>query len=176
MMAFPLVNDRGAVVAVVQLINRRPPGSAEALPFEQRHAALIAPVNHFAGRAIERAATTEAILLKNKRLREQQRTIAALQAETEDAFMLSIRLLAKAAELYDEVTGNHIVRVNEYAYVLALRLGLPRAWCNEIRYSAQLHDVGKMSVDAAILKKKGKLTDEEWQEMRRHPIYGYEIL
>jgi HD-GYP domain-containing protein (c-di-GMP phosphodiesterase class II) len=176
MMAFPLVNDRGAVVAVVQLINRRPAGSAAALPFEPRHAALIAPVNHFAGRAIERAATTEAILLKNKRLREQQRTIAGLQAETEDAFMLSIRLLAKAAELYDEVTGNHIVRVNEYAYVLALRLGQPRGWCNEIRYSAQLHDVGKMSVDAAILKKKGKLTAEEWQEMRRHPIYGYEIL
>jgi HD-GYP domain-containing protein (c-di-GMP phosphodiesterase class II) len=176
MLAFPLVNERGTVVAVVQLINRRPPGSAAALPFEASHAALIAPVNHFAGRAIERTATTEAILLKNKQLREQSRTIARLQAETEDAFLLSIRLLAKAAELYDEVTGNHIVRVNEYSYALATRLGRPRAWCDEIRYSAQLHDVGKMSVDAAILKKKGTLTDEEWREMRRHPIYGYEIL
>ena len=176
MLAFPLVNDRGVVVAVVQLINRRPAGSREPLPFEGRHAALIAPVNHFAGRAIERAATTEAILLKNKRMREQSRTIARLQAETEDAFLLSIQLLAKAAELYDEVTGNHIVRVNEYSYALAMRLGRPRAWCEEIRYSAQLHDVGKMSVDAAILKKKGKLTEEEWREMRQHPIYGYEIL
>lgn len=176
MLAFPLVNDRGSVVAVVQLINRRPPGSDRPLPFEPRHAALIAPVNHFAGRAIERAAMTEAMLLKNKRLRDQRRIIADLQAETEDAFMVSIRLLAKAAELHDEVTGNHIVRVNEYSYALACRLGKPRAWCDEIRYSAQLHDVGKMSVDAAVLKKKGKLTDEEWQEMRRHPLYGYEIL
>jgi GAF domain-containing protein len=176
MLAFPLVNDRGSVVAVVQLINRRPPGGRKPLPFEPRHAALIAPVNHFAGRAIERAAMTEAILLKNQRLRQQRRLIAELQAETEDAFMLSIRLLAKAAELYDEVTGNHILRVNEYSYALATRFGRPRAWCKEIRYSAQLHDVGKMSVDAAVLKKKGKLDEAEWAEMRRHPTYGYEIL
>jgi HD-GYP domain-containing protein (c-di-GMP phosphodiesterase class II) len=176
MLAFPLVSERGSIVAVVQLINRRPPGSDRPLPFEARHEALIAPVNHFAGRAIEHAATTEAILLKNKRLREQRRLIADLQAETEDAFMLSIRLLAKAAELYDEVTGNHIVRVNEYSYALATRLGRPRKWCDEIRYSAQLHDVGKISIDAAILKKKGKLTDGEWDEMRRHPVHGYEIL
>jgi len=176
MLAFPLVNAAGSVVAVVQLINRRPAGSERALPFEPRHAALIAPVNHFAGRALERAAVTEAILLKNKRLREQRKVIADLQVETEDAFMLSIRLLAKAAELHDEVTGNHIVRVNEYAYALAIGLGRPRAWCDEIRYSAQLHDVGKMSVDAAVLKKKGKLDAAEWEEMRRHPTYGFEIL
>jgi HD-GYP domain-containing protein (c-di-GMP phosphodiesterase class II) len=176
MLAFPLVNEHGSIVAVVQLINRRPPGSDRPLPFEPRHAALIAPVNHFAGRAIERAAMTDAILRKNQRLREQRRLIADLHAETEDAFMLSIRLLAKAAELSDEVTGNHIIRVNEYSYALAMRLGRPRAWCNEIRYSAQLHDVGKMSVDAAVLKKKGKLNETEWEEMRRHPLYGYEIL
>jgi HD-GYP domain-containing protein (c-di-GMP phosphodiesterase class II) len=176
MLAFPLTNGKGAVVAVVQLINRRPAGGDRILPFEPSHAALIAPVNHFAGRAIERAEMTEAILEKNRRLREQSRTIAALQAQTEDAFMLSIRLLAKAAELHDEVTGNHILRVNEYSYALARHAGQKRAWCDEIRYSAQLHDVGKMSVDAAVLKKKGKLTSEEWEEMRRHPVYGFEIL
>src|SRR5690348_15728686 len=98
MLAFPLTNGRGSVVAVVQLINRRPGGgSAAPLPFEPRHAALIAPVNHFAGRAIERAAMSEAIIEKNRRLRAQRQRILALQAETEDAFMLSIRLLAKAA-------------------------------------------------------------------------------
>ncbi len=176
MLAFPLTNGHGGVVAVVQLINRRPHDSAAPLPFEPRHAALIAPINHFAGRAIERAAMNEAIVEKNRRLRAQRQRILALQAETEEAFMLSIRLLARAAELHDEVTGNHILRVNEYSYALALRAGQPQAWCDEIRYSAQLHDVGKMSVDAAVLKKKGRLTPEEWEEMRRHPSYGYEIL
>ncbi|MBV9521977.1 MAG: HD-GYP domain-containing protein [Alphaproteobacteria bacterium] len=120
--------------------------------------------------------TTEAILRKNARLRAQSRVIAALQAESEDAFMLSIRLLAKAAELHDEVTGNHILRVNEYAFALAKGLGRPRAWCEEIRYSAQLHDVGKLSIDTAVLQKKGRLSAAQWREMRRHPLYGYEIL
>jgi HD-GYP domain-containing protein (c-di-GMP phosphodiesterase class II) len=176
MLAFPLTNDRGEVVAVVQLINRRPPGSRTPRPFEKRHAALIAPVDHFAGRAIERAALTETIVEANARLKAQRRTIATLQEETEDAFKLSIRLLARAAELHDEVTGNHITRVNEYSYALACAVGQPKSWCAEIRYSAQLHDVGKMSVDSAVLKKKGRLTREEWAEMRRHPLYGYEIL
>jgi HD-GYP domain-containing protein (c-di-GMP phosphodiesterase class II) len=176
MLAFPLTNGKGGVVAVVQLINRRSGSGEGVVPFDRTHAALIAPVNHFAGRAIERAELTETILHNNRRLREQRRTIAALQAETEDAFLLSIRLLAKAAELHDEVTGNHIIRVNEYSYALARAAGQPRAWCDEIRYSAQLHDVGKMSVDAAVLKKKGGLTPEEWEEMHRHPRYGYEIL
>jgi HD-GYP domain-containing protein (c-di-GMP phosphodiesterase class II) len=176
MLCFPLTNEDGAVVAVMHLINRRPPGSQAPMPFERGHASLIWLVNHFAGRAIERAAMTESVLRKNARLRKQRAIIAGLHAETEEAFMLSIRLLAKAAELHDEVTGNHILRVNEYSFALASRLGKPRAWCHEIRYSAQLHDVGKMSVDAAVLKKTGMLTDEEWQEMRRHPLYGYEIL
>jgi HD-GYP domain-containing protein (c-di-GMP phosphodiesterase class II) len=176
MLAFPLTNDAGDVVAVVQLINRRPPGSKRPRPFEQRHAMLIAPVDHFVGRAIERAALTERIVAANEQLLSQQRTIASLQHETEEAFKLSISLLAKAAELHDDVTGNHILRVNEYAYALARAAGEPEPWCEEIRYSAQLHDVGKMSIDAAVLKKKGRLSPAEWQEMRRHPLCGYEIL
>jgi HD-GYP domain-containing protein (c-di-GMP phosphodiesterase class II) len=176
MLAFPLANDEGEVVAVVQLINRRPPGSKGPQPFQKRHAALIAPVDHFAGRAIERAALADTIVKANERLEAQQQTITALQHETEAAFKLSIQLLAKAAELHDEVTGNHILRVNEYAFALAQAAGQPPGWCEEIRYSAQLHDVGKMSVDAAVLRKKGNLTPAEWDEMQRHPLYGYEIL
>lgn len=176
MLAFPLTNTNQKVVAVVQLLNRSPEGHDRPLPFEREHAALIAPVNHFAGRAIERAAMTESILKKNARLREQRKTIAALNRETEDAFRLSVTLLARAAELHDEDTGNHIVRVNEYAYLLARAAGQPKSWCDAVRYSAQLHDVGKMSIDAAVLKKKGRLTEEEWREMRRHAEYGHRIL
>jgi HD-GYP domain-containing protein (c-di-GMP phosphodiesterase class II) len=176
MLAFPLTNDDGEVVAVVQLINRRPPGSKRPQPFQKRHAALIAPVDHFAGRAIERGALADTIVRANEQLKAQQQTISALQFETEAAFKLSIQLLARAAELHDEVTGNHILRVNEYAYALARVAGQPSGWCDEIRYSAQLHDVGKMSVDAAVLRKKGDLDMTEWQEMQRHPQHGYEIL
>ena len=89
---------------------------------------------------------------------------------------MSIRLLARAAEIHDENTAHHVERVNEYSYFLATELGQPRAFCDVLRYSAQLHDVGKMSVNVAVLRKQGPLDDDERDEMMRHPIYGWEIL
>jgi HD-GYP domain-containing protein (c-di-GMP phosphodiesterase class II) len=53
---------------------------------------------------------------------------------------------------------------------------MPKAFCEEIRYSAQLHDVGKMSVDVAVLRKRGPLDADERTEMMHHPEYGYQIL
>jgi len=53
---------------------------------------------------------------------------------------------------------------------------MPKAFCDEIRYSAQLHDVGKMSVDVAVLKKQGGLDTDERAEMDKHSFYGHQIL
>ena len=55
-------------------------------------------------------------------------------------------------------------------------LGKSKAFRNEIRYSAQLHDVGKMSINVAILRKEGPLDEDERYEMMRHPEYGFQIL
>jgi HD-GYP domain-containing protein (c-di-GMP phosphodiesterase class II) len=114
--------------------------------------------------------------VRNRQLATQRERIAALQEETEEAFQVSVTLLARAAEIHDEETGNHIIRVNEYSYYLAKLAGQPDKWCDELRYSAQLHDVGKMSVDSAVLKKKGTLDAAEREEMNCHTIYGYQIL
>ena len=182
-LCFPLKNYAEEVIGVVQLINKRDRAGKGPLPFTSEDAALIQPINHIVGGAIDRALMIERIQEQNRRLTERSRTlqrqrkrIARLKDQTEDAFQISIRLLARAAELHDEDTGNHIVRVNEYAYMLAQKYGMPAEFCDEIRYSAQLHDVGKMSVDSAVLKKKGRLTPEERQEMDRHPKYGHQIL
>lgn len=182
-LCFPLTNHAREVIGVVQLINRRDRAGRGPLPFTHAHAGLFRPINHIVGAAIERTDMLEQIAEKNRRLAErsrllarQRRDIAALKDQTEDAFQLSIRLLARAAELHDEDTGNHIVRVNEYSYFVAGKLGMPKAFCDEIRYAAQLHDVGKMSVDSAVLKKKGPLTPEDRREMNLHPEYGYRIL
>jgi len=113
---------------------------------------------------------------RNRLLREQRARIAALQDETEEAFQLSINLLSRAAELHDEDTAHHVERVNEYSFFLAGSLGKPKSFCNQIRYSAQLHDVGKMSINVAILRKDGPLNDKERLEMMRHPEYGFQIL
>jgi len=183
MLCFALKNYDEKVIGVVQLINRRVPGVDGPVPFEQEQAKLIAPIARTLSSHIERTDMLERIAAKNATLRarnrelgEQRAQVIALQAETEEAFMLSIRLLARAAEVHDEDTGNHIVRVNEYSYFIAQKLGMPKPFCEEIRYSAQLHDVGKMSVDSAVLKKKGKLDPAEREEMNNHALYGYRIL
>ena len=88
----------------------------------------------------------------------------------------TIYFLARAAQIYDEGTGNHTRRVNEYSYFLAQTLGMDPTFCDEIHYSAQLHDLGKMSVSPAVLGKAGPLTETERQEMDNHTIYGHRIL
>jgi HD-GYP domain-containing protein (c-di-GMP phosphodiesterase class II) len=183
MLSFPLLNHDRKVIGVVQLINRLDASSNGPVPFESAQADLIVPFNHIVGSAIERADMLDRISAQNVRLRERNRLlkkqrarIAALRDETEEAFQLSIRLLSRAAELHDENTAHHVERVNEYSYFLAGELGMSRAFCDEIRYSAQLHDVGKMSVDVAVLRKQGPLDEDEWTEMMRHPEYGFQIL
>jgi HD-GYP domain-containing protein (c-di-GMP phosphodiesterase class II) len=183
MMCFALQNFTGKVIGVCQLINRVPPGGGAPVPFDEEQAELIAMFNHLVGNAIERTDMLEKIRAKNQTLRArneklhaQRQQITDLQEETEEAFMLSTHLLAKAADIHDKDTGNHILRVNEYSHVLASRLGMNRAFCEEIRFAAQLHDVGKMSINSAILTKPGRLTPEERGEMEQHTVYGHEIL
>ncbi len=181
-MAFPLRTVTGRIIGVVQLINRLgTDGSYTA--FTPAQEAIIDPANHIVGRIIERALMLETIRGKNDKLRErnrrladQRRQIAALQAETEEAFRLSVNLLGRAAELQDRVTGDHIVRVGSYAQTLARLAGQPKAFCDEIHYAAQLHDIGKMSVDQGVLQKKTALSEEDFEEIKRHTWYGYEIL
>ena len=175
-LAFPMKNGDGVVVGVVQLINRLDEHGRGPVPFRASHAALLAPLNHFVGTAIERADMLDRISRQNVELNRQSRRIAGLQRETERAFQVSVGLLARAAELHDEDTGNHILRVNEYSYMIAKLLRQPAEWCREIRYSAALHDVGKMSVDAAVLKKRGGLDPAEREEINRHSEYGWLIL
>ena len=183
MFCFPLKNFQNEVIGVVQLINCRPRKRSGPVPFDPDVETLVAPIARVVGHSIKRAEMLDEIKGKNKtlhtrnrQLADQRQRIAALQEETEEAFQVSVTLLARAAEIHDEETGNHILRVNEYSYYIAQLLQMPPAWCDEIRYSAQLHDVGKMSVDAAVLKKKGGLNDAERDEMNRHTLYGYQIL
>ena len=183
MMCFPLKNFDGAVIGVVQLINRRGTACIEALPFTAEEKALILPVKQVLGAAIERALMTERMVAANAQLRQrnselkiQRERIAMLQGDTEEAFRQTIHMLAVAAEIHDRDTARHIARTNDYSYFLAGKLGQPEAFCNEIRYSAQLHDVGKMSIDSGVLKKNGPLGPDERDEMNLHPGYGFQIL
>jgi HD-GYP domain-containing protein (c-di-GMP phosphodiesterase class II) len=179
----PLKGHGGAVVGVIELINLAGGADARAVQATVDGTQGAATLARLIGGMIERGQMVDKIRAKNvllarryRLLRDQRHRIAALQAETEQAFQTAIALLARGAEIHDEGTGNHIVRVNEYSYFLARLAGQPEPFCDEIRYSAQLHDIGKMSIDAALLKKRGRLTPAERKEMDSHTRYGHRIL
>lgn len=96
--------------------------------------------------------------------------------EVDNAFNYTLDALARAAEASDDSTGKHIRRVNEYAKLIAVELGMDQTFINEIYNSAQMHDVGKIYVDNSILRKNGKLDDFEFDEIKRHTIYGERIV
>jgi two-component system response regulator RpfG len=84
--------------------------------------------------------------------------------------------LAKAGEYRDEETGNHVLRMAKYSYIIAKNIGLPEDECRVIEVSATMHDIGKIGIPDSILRKPGKLTDEEFRSMKRHADIGHEIL
>ena len=151
--------------------------------FADEHLSLLSRFNRLVGAALERADILERIgsiepddARRNDRLRDQAEELARLDDDGDEAFRMAISLLARAAEIYDEGTGNHVFRVNEYSHFLGQTLGLDDATCRELRYSAQLHDVGKMGVAPAVLRKTGPLSAAERREMDNHTIYGQRIL
>lgn len=103
-------------------------------------------------------------------------TISSQIQEVERAFLYTIGALARAAESHDEDTGNHIVRVNRYAALVAQALGCGANFVRTLGYSAQMHDVGKMHIHPDILRKPARLSPVEWEEVKNHTIYGVRIL
>jgi len=99
------------------------------------------------------------------------RTLELLEAN-----MASIMMLAVASEYRDTDTGNHVKRIGGVCKILALKMGYSATKAEEISYSSILHDVGKLGVPDAVLKKPGKLTPEEFDMMKVHTIHGAEIL
>jgi putative nucleotidyltransferase with HDIG domain len=92
------------------------------------------------------------------------------------AYDATIEGWARAMDLRDEETENHTRRVTELTLSLAKEMGIKNGELLHIRRGALLHDIGKMGVPDNILLKEGKLTEEEWVLMRRHPQFAYEMI
>jgi putative nucleotidyltransferase with HDIG domain len=88
----------------------------------------------------------------------------------------TIEALALAIEAKDETTGEHLQRVRVYAMELANELGLSDDIKEALQAASVLHDIGKLAVPEHIISKPGKLTPEEFEKMKIHPIVGAEIL
>jgi len=88
----------------------------------------------------------------------------------------TIEALALAIEAKDATTGEHLQRVRVYAMELARELGLSEDETEALQAASVLHDIGKLAVPEHIISKPGKLTPEEFEKMKTHPIVGAEIL
>ena len=84
--------------------------------------------------------------------------------------------LSQAIEARDPYTRGHSQRVSELAQVVARRLGWRNSRLGALRVGALLHDVGKLNVDEAVLRKPGPLDDREYSEIRRHPLAGARLI
>lgn len=80
----------------------------------------------------------------------------------------AIQCLARAAEINDDETGYHIIRVGKYAALIAEEMGFTDTQVIEIEHAAQLHDVGKIDIPQSILKKRDRLTQEEFDIVKSH--------
>ncbi|HXN07731.1 MAG TPA: HD domain-containing phosphohydrolase, partial [Nitrospiria bacterium] len=99
-----------------------------------------------------------------------------LVEELENSRFESLKALASAIEAKDAYTSGHCDRLVDYSYLIAERMNLTQEEKKLLRYGAALHDIGKIGIRESILGKPGKLTSEEYEEMKRHPRIGANML
>lgn len=122
---------------------------------------------------LETYADQGAIAIENSQL---LRSLEKSNQELQRAYDRTIEGWADALDLKDEETAGHSKRVTEMTVRLARRLGVPDEEIVHIHRGALLHDIGKMGIPDQILLKHGPLTTEEFDIMRQHPIYAYDLL
>ncbi len=166
-----LLNDFAKTACVVPLtVEEQPLGllvlmearSEMREPFDTEKLRLARSIGDQAASAIQRAT-----------LRDQ---IGRYALNLSMAYDETIEGWSRALDLRDKETEGHTQRVTEMTMRLARQAGLGDEQLVHIRRGALLHDIGKMGIPDAILLKPGALTDGEWETMRLHPAYAYELL
>ena len=114
---------------------------------------------------------------------DQMRTIKKINQELieskkqiESAYLESIEILRQTVEAKDNYTRGHSDRVASYSVLIGQRLGLSSNDLRTLRIGGMFHDIGKIGIPDSILLKSDKLTDEEYDEIKKHPIIGKNIL
>ncbi|MGE5073324.1 MAG: GAF domain-containing protein [Anaerolineae bacterium] len=151
----PLI-AKGEVKGVLEVFQRTP------IDFDDERRSLLEVLAGQAALAIDNAQLFEGLEKAN--------------LELTMAYDATIEGWSQALELRDQETQGHSNRVVELTLRMAAALGLPDRQLRDIRRGVLLHDIGKMGIPDAILHKPGPLTEEEWQIMRQHPQYAYNML
>ncbi|MBP1465212.1 GAF domain-containing protein [Candidatus Chloroploca sp. M-50] len=154
-LALPLI-AKGQVQGVLEIFDRKP------IPEDQNWMNFLEVIAGQSAIAIDNATMFENLQRANTEL--------AL------AYDKTIEGWSYALDLRDKETEGHSLRVTELTLHLARAVGMSDEELVHIRRGALLHDIGKMGIPDAILLKSGPLTPEEWEIMKRHPTYAYELL
>ena len=104
------------------------------------------------------------------------RTVRSYQQDLVQAYMQTIETLRSVVETRDSETRGHSERVSKLAAAIAQRMNLSEEEVEQIRTAGLFHDIGKIGVPDAVLLKRGPLTDEEFDEIKKHPVHGEMIL
>ena len=108
--------------------------------------------------------------------RELERMVTERTAELNETRLEVIRRLGRAAEFKDNETGLHVIRMSHYSRLIAEALNVGEAWTDLLFNAAPMHDIGKIGIPDHILRKPGKLDENEWMIMRKHPEFGAAII
>ncbi len=143
-------------------------------PFDLRQveAAVRRALEHYELRAAKRRYENHLEELVEQRTAELDRALSSL----EDAYRSTLKALTAALETRDAETHGHSERVVTFSLRLGRELNLSKTQMTALEFGSLLHDIGKIGVPDAILRKPAKLDEAEWEKMREHPSHGQSIL
>jgi len=150
-MVVPFKNNEGQTIGAYQAINKM----TESQVFSEKDLEYLKLAANYSGKSIE---------------------AVRLAQEIEETQKEIIFTMGEIGESRSKETGNHVKRVAEYSYVLALGLGMTEEQAEKLKLASPMHDIGKVAIPDAVLKKPGKLTDEEYEIMKTHTTIGYNLL
>jgi HD-GYP domain-containing protein (c-di-GMP phosphodiesterase class II) len=150
LLAAPMFNAKDHVIGVFQVLNRKSETGFDSLDEE-----ILSLLADQASGHVENA---------------------QLYSEVRKATQETIIRLAAAVEFKDHDTRAHLWRMSQYSAIVAREMGFDSEWSENLRLAAPMHDIGKIGVPDAVLNKPGKLDAAEWEEMKKHPQFGAEIL
>lgn len=110
--------------------------------------------------------------VRSRLTRSEQLQLIQLQ----QSYEASLLMLGNAIELRDQYTRKHVERVLDFSAAIGKQLDLTSEQFRHLKFGSILHDIGKIYISESVLCKPGRLNPEEWEEMKRHPIVGADLL
>lgn len=147
----PFRNNEGKIIGAYQAVNKM---TASEM-FTEKDLEYLTLAASYSGKSLE------SVMLTNE-IEETQKEI--------------IMTMGEIGESRSKETGNHVKRVAEYSYIIALALGMNIEEAELLKLASPMHDIGKVAIPDSVLKKPGKLTDEEFDIMKSHTDIGYNLL